>query len=291
MSKKNEKSFYEEADTGARFAHMGEDDFTENHEKDAEFFSRREMVFASIQNYWGKGKTMMASSLSHLRSPATIFVIMLLIALYIILGVAGYLEFSFAISENIREIKISLDIIVNALLGFFYGPVTCCISVTICCLVRMIATRQGFFIGYVVLSSIAGFLHGWILYKHKAMWFGTRFRGFFTDLLSKAIATRLVISVVVNIFLKAIMYKIFIKVPIYYTILHYSYSKVELESFPEFMEVFIAGFIVDTMIIFIALAVVNFIVSKAFPVQYTDPSFMIDENGDIINMEDEMMPE
>ena len=102
MNKKNEKSFYEEAEASARFAYMDEDDFIPNHGKYDGFSSRREMILASIQNYWGNSKTMMASSLSHLRSPITIFVIMLLIALYIILGVAGYLEFSFAISERTK---------------------------------------------------------------------------------------------------------------------------------------------------------------------------------------------
>ena len=156
----------------------------------------------------------------------------------------------------------------------------------------MVASPEDdFFIGYVILAAVAGFLHGWILYRHKTVWFGTRFRGFFTDLLSKCIITRFVVAVIVNILVKAVIYKIFVNIPIYTTILHYKYSKVPLVSFSEFLEVFIAGFIVDTLVVFIALTVVNFLASKAFPVQYAQPSLLIDENGVVINMEEEFADE
>lgn len=287
----NNKKHYDEQAAGSKFAaNMTENDVDPRYAKYNGFSSRKEVVLEMLQNYFGNCKTMLLSSLSHLRSPSTIIVIIFLVALYIILGVTGHLEFSFALSEDIREIKISLDIIVNALLGFFFGPVTSCISVTLCCLVRMLVTpNNAFFVGYVILAAIAGFLHGWILYRHKAMWFGTRFRGFFTDLLSKSIVTRLVVSVVVNVLLKAIIYKIFIGYPIYEYILHYNYSNVELTSFSEFIEVFIAGFIVDTLVIYITLVVVNFVASKAFPVQYAQPELVIDENGALINLEEEFM--
>ncbi len=287
----NNKKHYDEQAAGSRFAaNMTENDIDPRYARYNGFSSRKEVILEMLQNYFGNCKTMLLSSLSHLRAPSTIIVIIFLVALYIILGVTGHLEFSFAISEDIREIKISLDIIVNALLGFFFGPVTSCISVTLCCLVRMLVSPDnGFFIGYVILASIAGFLHGWILYRHKAMWFGTRFRGFFTDLLSKSIVTRLVVSVVVNVLLKAIIYKIFIGYPIYEYILHYNYSNVPLTSFSEFMEVFIAGFIVDTLVIYITLVVVNFVASKAFPVQYAQPELVIDENGALINLEEEFI--
>lgn len=287
----NNKKHYDEQASGSRFATgMTEKDIDPRYARYNGFSSRKEVVLEMLQNYFGNCKTMLLSSLSHLRAPSTIIVIIFLVAVYIILGVTGHLEFSFALSEDIREIKISLDIIVNALLGFFFGPVTSCISVTLCCLVRMLVTPDnGFFIGYVILAAIAGFLHGWILYRHKAMWFGTRFRGFFTDLLSKSIVTRFVVSVVVNVLLKAIIYKIFIGYPIYEYILHYNYSNVELTSFSEFMEVFIAGFIVDTLVIYITLVIVNFVASKAFPVQYAQPELVIDENGALINLEEEFM--
>lgn len=290
MSSTNKKNYDEQA-AGSRFAAgMTEKDIDPRYARYNGFSSRKEVVLEMLQNYFGNCKTMLLSSLSHLRAPSTIIVIIFLVALYIILGVTGHLEFSFALSEDIREIKISLDIIVNALLGFFFGPVTSCISVTLCCLVRMLVTPDnGFFIGYVILAAIAGFLHGWILYRHKAVWFGTRFRGFFTDLLSKSIVTRFVVSVVVNVLLKAIIYKIFIGYPIYEYILHYNYSNVELTSFSEFMEVFIAGFIVDTLVIYITLVIVNFVASKAFPVQYAQPELVIDENGALINLEEEFM--
>lgn len=287
----NNKKHYDEQAAGSRFAaNMTENDIDPRYAKYNGFSSRKEVVLERLQNYLGNCKTMLLSSFSHLRTPSTIIVIIFLVALYIILGVTGHLEFSFAISEDIREIKISLDIIVNALLGFFFGPVTSCISVTLCCLVRMVVSPEnGFFIGYVILAAIAGFLHGWILYRHKAMWFGTRFRGFFTDLLSKSIVTRLVVSIVVNVLLKAIIYRIFIGYPIYEYILHYNYSNVPLTSFSEFMEVFIAGFIVDTLVIYITLVVVNFVASKAFPVQYAQPELVIDENGALINLEEEFI--
>ena len=290
MSSNNKKHYDEQAASSRFAAGMTEKDIDPRYARYNGFSSRKEVVLEMLQNYFGNCKTMLLSSLSHLRAPSTIIVIIFLVALYIILGVTGHLEFSFALSEDIREIKISLDIIVNALLGFFFGPVTSCISVTLCCLVRMLVTPDnGFFIGYVILAAIAGFLHGWILYRHKAMSFGTRFRGFFTDLLSKSIVTRFVVSVVVNVLLKAIIFKIFIGYPIYEYILHYNYSNVELTSFSEFMEVFIAGFIVDTLVIYITLVVVNFVASKAFPVQYAQPELIIDENGALINLEEEFM--
>ena len=149
-------------------------------EDTVEFTSRRQKIAAHFKEYWKNSKTMMASSLSHFRSPATIIVIFLLIAVYILLGVAGTVEFSFYNQKVVQYITTNLDIVVNALLGFFFGPVTCCISVTLCCIVRMITSGHGFFIGYVIGAAVAGFLHGWILYKNKVTWFGTRFRGFYT---------------------------------------------------------------------------------------------------------------
>lgn len=288
MSNKNKNDFNEQM-ASARFASTEGADFGEGYAEFDGFSSRREMIFASIQNYWGNSKVMMMSSLSHFRSPVTIIVIILLIAVYILLGVAGTVEFSFYSKKVVQYITTNLDIIVNALLGFFYGPITCCISVTICCLVRMITTGQGFFVGYVIGAAVAGFLHGWILYRHKTMWFGTRFRGFFTDLLAKAFMTRFVVSVVVNIFLMAIIYKIFIDYPIYEYILHYSKSGVELTSISEFLKVFVVSLVFETFVIFAGLAVINFIAAKSFPSQFEQPSLIIDENGALINMEEEMM--
>lgn len=288
MSKKD-KSLFEEQMVSSRFGNPEEEFLIEGDPRFDGFSSRREMIFASIQNYLGNSKIMMMSSLSHFRSPITIIVIFLLIAVYILLGVAGTVEFSFYSKKVVQYITTNLDIIVNALLGFFYGPVTCCISVTICCLVRMITTGQGFFIGYVIGAAVAGFLHGWILYRHKTMWFGTRFRGFFTDLLVKSFMTRLIVSAVVNIFLMAIIYKIFINYPIYEFIMHYSKSGVELTTFSEFLKVFFVSLFFETIVIFLGLAIVNFIVSRAFPTQFEQPSLVIDENGSLINMEEEMM--
>lgn len=286
---KNEKNYYEDQAASSRFAvGMDEEEYDPRYEKYNGFSSRREMIFASIQNYFGNCKTMMSSSIHHLRAPSTIIVIIFLVALYIILGVAGIVGFEFSINENIREMKISLDIIVNALLGFFYGPVTSCISVTLCCLVKMVVSPDNdFFIGYVILAAVAGFLHGWILYRHKTMWFGTRFRGFFTDLLAKTIVTRFMVSIVINVLLKGLILYIAFQYPIYEFILHYKYSEVELVTFSAFVEVFIAGLIVDTLVVFFTLSAVNFLASKAFPVQYAQPELFIDENGALRNLEEE----
>ncbi|MBE7033899.1 MAG: hypothetical protein E7406_06690 [Ruminococcaceae bacterium] len=286
---KNEKNYYEDQAARSRFAvGMDEEEYDPRYEKYNGFSNRREMIFASIQNYFGNCKTMMSSSIHHLRAPSTIIVIIFLVALYIILGVTGIVGFEFSINENIREMKISLDIIVNALLGFFYGPVTSCISVTLCCLVKMVVSPDNdFFIGYVILAAVAGFLHGWILYRHKTMWFGTRFRGFFTDLLAKTIVTRFMVSIVINVLLKGLILYIAFQYPIYEFILHYKYSEVELVTFSAFVEVFIAGLIVDTLVVFFTLSAVNFLASKAFPVQYAQPELFIDENGALRNLEEE----
>lgn len=288
MSKKD-KNLFDEHMAGSRFANTEENFYGEGKPEFDGFSSRREMILASIQNYLGNSKVMMLSSLSHFRSPITIIVIILLIAVYILLGVAGTIEFSFYSKKVVQYITTNLDIIVNALLGFFYGPVTCSISVTICCLVRMITTGQGFFIGYVIGAAVAGFLHGWILYRHKTMWFGTRFRGYFTDLLVKSFLTRFIVSAFVNILLMAIIYKVFIDYPIYEYIMHYSKSGVELTTFSEFLKVFVVSLLFETIVIFVGLAAVNYIASKAFPSQFEQPSLMIDENGSLINLEDEMM--
>lgn len=287
MSKKENQIFDENA-AGSRFAIPEEDFYGEGYAEFNGFSSRREMILASIQNYIGNSKIMMSSSLNHFRSPVTIAVIIILIAVYVLLGVAGTIEFSFYSNKVVQYITTNLDIIVNALLGYFFGPVTCCISVTLCCLVRMITDGGGFFIGYVIGAAVAGFLHGWILYRHKTMWFGTRFRGFFTDLLAKVFLTRLVVSVFVNILLMSVIYKIFIDYPIYEYIMHYAKSGVELTSIGEFVRVFVVSLVFETLVLFTGLAIINFIVMKAFPAQMEQPSLIIDENGALINVEEEM---
>lgn len=279
--------------TTSRYATFENNPYGEGREEFDGFSSRREMLLASIQNYWGNSKVMMASSFSHLRSPITIAVIFLLIAVYIFLGVVGTIEFSFYNREVVQYITTNLDIIVNAVLGYFFGPITACISVTLCTLVRMIFDGDGFFfIGYVLIATVAGFCHGWILYRHKTMWFGTRFRGFFSDLLVKAFQTRLFISVFINILLKAVVSKIFYGLPIYsYSILNYEKSGVKLESFGEFLGVFSVNLVFETLLIFLGLTIINFIVRKAFPAPFTQPSLIIKNDGTIVNPEEEMLEE
>ncbi len=251
--------------------------------------SRREAFAESVKEYWKNSKTMMSSSISHFRAPSTIIVIFLLIAVYILLGVAGTVEFSFYNQKVVQYITTNLDIVVNALLGFFYGPITCCISVTLCCIVRMITSGHGFFIGYVIGASVAGFLHGWILYRNKTMWFGSRFRGFYTDLLVKSFMVRLIVSAFVNILLMSIIYKVFIDYPIYDFIMHYSKSGVELNSFSVFLMIFFVSAFFETGVIFLTLAVVDFIVVRAFPSLTEAPTLVIGADGELINLEEEML--
>ena len=251
------------------------------------FSTKKEMRLDSIQRYLENCKMMLASSAGHFRSPVTIIVIILLIATYILLGVAGTISFSFYSNKIVQYITTNLDIIVNAMLGYFFGPVVSAVSVGLCCIVRIITNRTVFFIGYVIGATIAGFLHGWILYRHKNMWFGTRWRGFYTDLLSKVFVTRFVVSAFVNILLMAVIYKLFINYPIYEYLMHYAKSGVVLTSFMQFVKVFAVSLFFETVVIFVALVVINFIAMKAFPSQFEDPSLLIDENGNLINLEDE----
>lgn len=274
----------------ARSAHSSVNPYGEGHEEFEGFSNKKDMMFDSFQRYWDNCKVMMLSSLSHFKSPATLIVIMLLIITYILLGVAGNISFSFnnSTAKVIQVVSTNLDIIVNAILGFFFGPVTCAIGVGLCTTVRMITNGTGFFIGYLIGAVVAGFLHGWILYRFKGMWFGSRWRSFHSDLLAKVFATRLVVSVFVNIILMAVIYKIFIDYPIYEYIMHYSKSDVPLTSLYEFLGVFIVSLIVETLILFVALAVINFIVMKAFPSQFEQPSLVINEDGSLTNLEDEI---
>lgn len=288
---KNYKTPIEHDPTNSRYATFENNPYGEGREEYNGFSSRQEMIFASLQNYWGNSKVMMMSSLSHLRSPITIAVIFLLIAVYIFLGVVGTIEFSFYNKNVVQYITTNLDIIVNALLGYFFGPITACISVTLCTLVRMIFDGDGFFfIGYVLIASVAGFCHGWILYRHKTLWFGTRFRGFYSDLLVKSFITRVSISVFINILLKAVVSKIFYGLPIYsFSILNYEKSGVKLESFGEFLGVFLVNLVFETLVVFLGLSIINFIIRKAFPAPFTQPSLIIQNDGTIINPEEEMM--
>ena len=275
---------------GSRFAIIdGEEYHGENNEGKAPgFFDRLHMNF---QVYADKSKTMLFTSLQHFRAPSTIVVLIILTAVYILLTVArvGMVEFSFRGSKIIHYITTSMDIVVNAVLGFFYGPVVSSVSFLVCTLVRMIAESMSVYPGYIIAAIVAGFLHGWILYRHKALWFGTRFRGFHTDLLSKIFVLRLVVTVFVNIFLMSILHRIFIGYPIAEFILHYSKSKYELHSYTEVFSVFAVSLIFETAVIFVALSVINFIVLKAFPGQLNNPTLIIDENGALVNLEEEMM--
>ncbi len=273
----------------APLTYFSDDDFYADDELEFKKLSFGERAKESLKEYWRNSKSMIASSTAHLRSPSTIIVIFLLIAVYVLLGVAGKIGFSFYNNNTVKEITTSLDIIVNALFGFFYGPITCCISMILCCIVKMITSGDGVFIGYIIGSAVAGFLHGWILYRNKTAWFGTRFRGFYTDLCLKAFMVRFVVSAFVNIFLMAIVYKLLVDYPIYAFIMHYSKSKVELTAFSDFFTIFFVNLFFESLIVFVALAVVDFIVVRAFPSLTETPSLMIDEDGELISLEEEFL--
>lgn len=286
MNKNNNTSFNEEF-MSSRSARSQENPYGIDNDFEG-FASKKDKFIDSLQRYWGNCKMMMATSFSHLRNPSTLIVIFLLIATYILLGVAGNVEFSFYSKNVVQYINTNLDIIVNALLGYFYGPITCAIGVTLCCIVRIITNRSIFFIGYVIGACVAGFMHGFILYRLKPMWFGTRWRGYFKDLLARVLATRFFVSVFVNILLMAVIYRIFINYPILEYLKNYSKSGVPLNTPYEFLRVFTVSLLFETIVIFVALSIITFIVSKAFPSQFEEPSLIINENGELINLEDEI---
>ena len=143
MNKNNNTSFNEEF-MSSRSARSQENPYGIDNDFEG-FASKKDKFIDSLQRYWGNCKMMMATSFSHLRNPSTLIVIFLLIATYILLGVAGNVEFSFYSKNVVQYINTNLDIIVNALLGYFYGPITCAIGVTLCCIVRIITNRSIFF--------------------------------------------------------------------------------------------------------------------------------------------------
>lgn len=271
---------------GARYAESHQQEYDYGDEFQG-FASRKDMFIDSLQRYWENCKTMMMHSLMQLTSPVTIIVILLLIATYILLGYAGNIGFSFFNTQVVQYITTNLDIIINAVLGYFFGPITCAISVALCCIVRMIVKLDSFYFIYFFCATVAGFLHGWILYRHKAMWFGTRFRGFYTDLLSKVVLTRFLVSSLINIGLLALLYAVMYQVPVHSYLMLYSKSGVELTSINEFLSVFVVSMLFEMLIVFVALSVINFIVMKAFPTEFEDPDLIIDENGAIINPDED----
>ena len=279
-NKNHKENFYH----SAKFAEI-HDDY--GYDEPRTYDSKKEMWLDSLQRYWGNCKEMMSSSFAHMKSPVTIMVIILLLAIYILLGYAGGVGFQFYNIDVVQYITTNLDIIVNAVLGYFFGPITCAISVALCTVVRMIVKLSDFYAIYFISATVAGFIHGWILYRHKSMWFGTRFRGFYTDLLSKVALTRLAVSAIVNILLLAVLYFVFYNVPVHSFLMLYAKSGVELTSYYEFFSVFTVSVLFEILLVFIALTVINFIVSKAFPSQFDQPTLIIDENGTIINPEED----
>ena len=282
----NNNTIIEEEILSARYSESHENAYGYGEAEFRGFKTRKDMILDSLQRYWESCKVMMMSSLNHMRNPVTIIVILFLIALYILLGYAGKVGFQFYNVDIVQEITTNLDIIVNAILGYFFGPVTCAIGVALCTIVRMIVKLSRFYSIYFICATVAGFMHGWILYRYRNMWFGTRFRGFYTDLLAKVSLTRFAVSTFVNVLLMAILYLIMYDWPIYDYFMLYSKSGVEMSSFYEFISVFIVSLLFETLIVYVALVVINFIIAKAFPSQFREPSLIVNEDGEIINPED-----
>ena len=282
----NRHSFEEEM-LSAKFADSQENMYGFGEEEFSGFKNRKEMILDSLQRYWENCKVMMMSSLNHMRSPVTIVVMIFLIATYILLGWAGSVDFQFYNVDVVQQITTNLDIIINAILGYFFGPVTCAIGVALCTTVRMIVKISRFYSIYFICATVAGFLHGWILYRHKSMWFGTRFRGFFTDLLSKVFLTRFIVSAFINVILMAVLYAVMYGIPINNYLMLYSKSGVPLTSVYEFFSVFIISMLFEILIVYLALVVITFIISKAFPSQLAEPELIVDETGAIIDPSDD----
>lgn len=232
-------------------------------------------------------REMLKSSASHLLKPVTIIVIILLIATYILLGVAGTVGFSFYSANVEQYVTTNLDIIVNALLGYFFGPVTCAVSVTLCTIVRMIAMGSNFFIGNLFGACMAGFIHGWVLYRLRPYWLETRFRSFYTDMLVKTIETRFLVSTFVNIIFMSVMHKLLNGYPFTVYLTFYSKSGIPLSSVGQFFKVFFLGIAFESIVVFAAIVIANFIAHKAFASQFVKPDIIVDRHGNIITPDDD----
>jgi len=252
------------------------------------FTKRTDYFIDGFQRYADKCKMMLLSSLDHFRNPVTIIVILLLMGIYILLGVAGSVGFKYYNNEAIKNINTNLDIIVNAVLGFFFGPVVCTVGVVLCGIARIIANGENFFIGNILGAAVAGFLHGWILYRMRVRWFGSRFKSFFGDLFAKIVLTRLVVSTFVNVLMMSVIYSLATSVPIKYFLIYYEKAGVAITSPLEFLEIFFIAVAFETVIVFIALYCINFIVIKAFPSYFGSPYLIVGKDGELINREDEM---
>ena len=238
--------------------------------------------------YSEKFKNMILSSVGHFKNPVTIVAIILLMGIYILLGVAGSIGFNYYNNEAIKNVTTNLDIIVNAVLGFFFGPVVCSIGVTLCGVARMIANGDSLFIGNLIGSILAGFLHGWFLYGLKIKWFGSRFKSFYVDLFVKIAVTRFVVSSFINVLFMSAIYSLATSVPIKYFLIYYEKAGIPITSPLEFLEIFFLAVAFETILVFVALSCINFIVTKAFPSYFQNQYLVINEDGEFVDIEDEM---
>lgn len=256
---------------------------TQSHQK----LSSQNHEESFFKSYLDCSKNMLRESALHLKRPSTLVVIMVLVGVYLLLGIVGAVAFSFYSNDIVQYVTTNLDIIVNALLGFFFGPITSAIAVTLCSIVRMIAVSQNASLLYLLGAFLAGFMHGWILYRNKISWFGSRFRGFYTDLLTKTIITRFTVSIFVNILFMSLAFKLFANIPIDFFMTYYSKSGVSISTPVEFLKVFFICVLFEAAVIFIAISIANFIVTRVFPSWMAPPSLIVNKKGEITNLEDQ----
>ena len=292
MNKENGNEFHESEFTSGKFANNTEVEQRElsmEYEEDPYngFSSRGDYLWDKLYRYMDASKHMMAMSAAHLKNPFTVIVIILLVILYILLGVAGTVSFSFYSGKVVQYINTNLDIIVNAFLGYFYGPVTCAVSVGLCCIAKIIANRSNFFFGYLIGAVMAGFLHGWILYRMKYCFFKPWFTKFWADLLSRVVATRVIISLFINIILMSVLYRVFVHYPFYYFFKYYSKSGVPLNSPLEFIKILVVSIIFESAVVYVSLMIFDFVARKSFLKRQNDVSIVVNKDGQIINNEED----
>jgi len=275
--------------TSARFAPESVKNARNSQEESYDGFSKKsDYLMDGFQRHVENCKEMLFSSIEHFRNPVTIIVILLLMGIYILLGVTGSVGFDYYNNEAVKNINTNLDIIVNAVLGFFFGPVVCAVGVTLCGVARIIAEGESFFIGNLAGAFVAGFIHGWILYRMRVRWFGTRFRSFFVDLFVKIVTTRIVVSAFVNVLMMSVIYSLATSVPIKYFLIYYEKAGVAINTPMEFIEIFFIAVAFESLIVFVAIYCINLFVMKAFPSYFGSPYLIVGKNGELINKENEM---
>ena len=85
----------------------------------------------------------------------------------------------------------------------------------------------------------------------------------------------------------SVIYKLFVGYPISVFILRYSKSGVPIESIVQFLKVFFVSILFESAVIFVAITVASYIMSKAFPLQFAQTAMFINRDGSIGNFDDD----